>query len=85
MAVPELMRILLDDAHLEWDQAWDLTQQTFAYTNHTLLPEALEKWPVAWFETLLPRHLEIIYEINRRLLDSVRSRFPGDEGAPRDA
>jgi glycogen phosphorylase len=80
MAVPELMRILLDEAHLGWDQAWDITQRTLAYTNHTLLPEALEKWPVAWFEMLLPRHLEIIYEINRRLLDSVRTRFPGDEG-----
>ena len=80
LAIPELMRILLDEAHLEWDQAWNLTQQTFAYTNHTLLPEALEKWPVAWFETMLPRHLEIIYEINRRFLDSVRGRFPGDEG-----
>ncbi|PYV06403.1 MAG: glycogen phosphorylase, partial [Acidobacteria bacterium] len=79
MAVPELMRILLDDAHLDWDKAWDLTQRTLGYTNHTLLPEALEKWPVAWFEALLPRHLEIIYEINRRLLDSVRARFPGDE------
>jgi starch phosphorylase len=80
MAVPELMRILLDDAHLGWDEAWDLTQKTLAYTNHTLLPEALEKWPLHWFEMLLPRHLEIIFEINRRLLDSVRSRFPGDEG-----
>ena len=80
MAVPELMRILLDEAHLGWDQAWSLTQRTLAYTNHTLLPEALEKWPVAWFEMMLPRHLEIVYEINRRLLDSVRTRFPGDEG-----
>src|SRR5256712_2501896 len=80
IAVPELMRILLDEAHLGWDQAWDLTQQTLAYTNHTLLPEALEKWPLAWFETLLPRHLGIIVEINRRLLDDVRRRFPGDEG-----
>jgi len=80
MAVPELMRILLDEAKLGWDQAWALTQQTLAYTNHTLLPEALEKWPVAWFEILLPRHLEIIYEINRRLLDSVRTRFRGDDG-----
>jgi starch phosphorylase len=78
MAVPEMMRILLDDAHLEWDHAWELTQQTLAYTNHTLLPEALEKWPVEWFETLLPRQLEIIYEINRRLLDSIQTRFPGD-------
>src|SRR5262245_674111 len=80
IAVPELMRILLDEAQLGWDQAWGLTQRTLAYTNHTLLPEALEKWPVASFELLLPRHLEIIYEINRRLLDDVRRRFPGDEG-----
>ena len=79
LAVPELMRILLDDAHLAWDQAWDITQRTLAYTNHTLLPEALEKWPLAWFEMLLPRHLEIIFEINRRFLDAVRARFPGDE------
>jgi starch phosphorylase len=80
MAVAELLRILLDDAHLGWDQAWDLTKRTLAYTNHTLLPEALEKWPAAWFEILLPRHLEIIYEINKRLLDETRQRFPGDEG-----
>jgi starch phosphorylase len=80
LAVPELMRILLDDARLGWDQAWDITQRTLAYTNHTLLPEALEKWPLAWFEMLLPRHLEILFEINRRLLDAVRSRFPGDDG-----
>lgn len=79
IAVPELMRILLDEAHLGWDKSWDITQKSLGYTNHTLLPEALEKWPVAWFEMLLPRHLEIIYEINRRLLDSVRTRFPGDE------
>jgi starch phosphorylase len=79
MAVPELMRILLDEAHLGWDQAWDLTRRTLAYTNHTLLPEALEKWPLRWFEVLLPRHLEIIFEINRRLLDAVRDRFPGDD------
>jgi len=80
MSVPELMHILLDDVHLGWDEAWDLTQKTLAYTNHTLLPEALEKWPLEWFETFLPRHLEIILEINRRLLDSVRTRFPGDDG-----
>ncbi len=78
LAVPELMRILLDEAKLEWGQAWDLTQRTLAYTNHTLLPEALEKWPLPWFETMLPRQLEIIYEINRHLLDDVRTRFPGD-------
>ena len=80
LAVPELMRILLDDAKLGWDEAWDITKRTLAYTNHTLLPEALEKWPVIWFEMLLPRQLEIIYEINRRLLDDVRVKFPGDEG-----
>ena len=80
MAVPELMRILLDDAHLGWEEAWDLTRRTLAYTNHTLLPEALEKWPVEGFEVLVPRQLEIIYEINRRLLEDVRKSFPGDEG-----
>ena len=80
LAVPELLRILLDEAHLGWDQAWDLTQRTLAYTNHTLLPEALEKWPLAWFELLLPRHLEIILEINRRLLAALQERFPGDAG-----
>jgi starch phosphorylase len=80
MAVPELMRILLDEAKLGWDQAWDLTRRTLAYTNHTLLPEALEKWPLPWFAALLPRQLEIIYEINRRFLDQVRTRFPGDDG-----
>jgi starch phosphorylase len=80
MAVLELMRILLDDARLAWDAAWDLTRATLAYTNHTLLPEALEKWPIEWFQTLLPRHLEIAYEINRRLLDDVLARYPGDTG-----
>jgi glycogen phosphorylase len=80
MAVAELMCILLDQAGLGWDDAWDLTTRTLAYTNHTLLPEALEKWPVRFFEIALPRHLEIIYEINRRFLDEVRTRFPGDDG-----
>ena len=80
LAVAELMRILLDDAGLGWDEAWDLTTRTLAYTNHTLLPEALEKWPLPWFEKLLPRQLEIIYEINRRFLDEVRTKFPGDDG-----
>ncbi|HEX2941022.1 MAG TPA: glycogen/starch/alpha-glucan phosphorylase [Rhodopila sp.] len=80
LAIPELMRILLDEAGLGWDMAWDLTRQTLAYTNHTLLPEALERWPVAWFEELLPQHLEIIYEINRRILNEVRFHFPRDEG-----
>ncbi len=79
LAVPELMRILLDDAHLGWDQAWDICRRTLAYTNHTLLPEALEKWPLEWFQLMLPRHLEIILEINRRLLDDVRASSPGDE------
>ena len=80
LAVPELMRILLDQAHLGWDEAWDLTRRTLAYTNHTLLPEALEKWPLRWFEVLLPRQLEIILEIDRRLTAEVRTGFPGDEG-----
>jgi glycogen phosphorylase len=80
MAVPELMRLLLDDAHLGWEAAWEITQRTLAYTNHTLLPEALEKWPVEWFSSVAPRLLEIIYEINRRFLDEVRSKHPEDEG-----
>jgi starch phosphorylase len=79
MAVAELMRILLDEARLGWDEAWDLTVRCLAYTNHTLLPEALERWPVDLFELALPRLLEIIYEINRRFLAEVRSRFPQDE------
>jgi starch phosphorylase len=78
MAVTELMRILLDDAKLGWDEAWRLTIRSLAYTNHTLLPEALEKWPVRWFETIIPRHLEIIYEINRRFLAEVQAKYPGD-------
>ena len=80
LAVPELMRILVDQVHLGWDDAWRITQNTLAYTNHTLLPEALEKWPVALFEDMLPRQLEIIYEINRRFLGDIRGRFPGDQG-----
>ncbi len=83
LAVPELMRVLLDEAHLPWDQAWDLTRRSLAYTNHTLLPEALEKWPVAYFEHIIPRNLEIIYEINRRFLDGVRTRFAGDDARVR--
>jgi len=79
LAVPELMRILIDQIHLGWNDAWHITQNTLAYTNHTLLPEALERWPVAWFEQLFPRQLEIIYEINRRFLGDVRGRFPGDK------
>ena len=80
LAVAELMRILVDSAGLGWDDAWELTRNTLAYTNHTLLPEALEKWPVQLFERVAPRLLEIIYEINRRFLDDVRKRYPNDLG-----
>lgn len=79
VAVAELMRLLVDDHRLGWDEAWTVTRKTFAYTNHTLLPEALEKWAVGLFDKLLPRHLEVVYEINRRFLDEVRARFPGDD------
>jgi starch phosphorylase len=79
IAVAELMRLLVDEHQLDWDRAWNVTRQTIAYTNHTLLPEALEKWSLGLFSSLLPRHLEIIYEINRRFLDEVRARFPGDD------
>ncbi|MGH8290713.1 MAG: glycogen/starch/alpha-glucan phosphorylase [Steroidobacteraceae bacterium] len=79
LCVAELMRILLDQARLSWDEAWELTVRTLAYTNHTLLPEALERWPVELFEVFIPRHLEIVYEVNRRFLDDVRRLYPGDE------
>ena len=79
VAIPELMRLLMDDYQLGWDQAWNIARKTFAYTCHTLLPEALEKWPLDLFGDLLPRHLEIVYEINSRFLDEVRDRFPGDD------
>jgi starch phosphorylase len=79
LAVAELMRVLLDEAHLSWEQAWDISVRTLAYTNHTLLPEALERWPVRFFDVLIPRHLEIVYEINRRFIDELRARFPSDE------
>jgi len=80
LAVPELMRILLDDVHLGWDEAWDITQRTLAYTNHTLLPEALEKWPLHYFKQIIPRQLEIIFEINHRFLGEVRRQYPNDVG-----
>jgi starch phosphorylase len=79
IGVAELMRLLVDVRQIDWDEAWDITVATFGYTNHTLLPEALEKWPLAMFAESLPRHLEIIYEINRRFLDEVSAKFPGDE------
>jgi len=79
VAIVELLRILIDEYYLTWEKAWPLVVQTFASTQHTLLPEALEKWPVSLFERLLPRHIELIYEINRRFLEEVRQRWPGDE------
>ena len=82
IAIPELMRILVDDERMEWEQAWDICTATFGYTNHTVLPEALEQWPVALMESVLPRHVQIIYEINQRFLDSVVESFPGDGDRP---
>jgi starch phosphorylase len=79
LAIPELMRLLIDVHDLGWDEAWDLVRRSVSYTNHTLLPEALETWPLPLIARLLPRHLEIIYEINRRFLDEVRTKFPGDD------
>jgi starch phosphorylase len=79
VAVAELMRLLVDEHAVPWDKAWEITTKTFSYTNHTLLPEALERWPLPLFQRLLPRHLEIVFEINKRFLDDVRARFPGEE------
>jgi len=78
LAIPELMRVLIDIEGLEWDDAFRVTQRTFAYTNHTILPEALEQWPVWFFEQILPRHLQIVYEINEQFLKEIKERFPGD-------
>ncbi len=83
IAVAELMRLLVDEHLLPWEQAWEITRKSLAYTNHTLLPEALESWPLPLFAELLPRHLEIIYEINRRFLDEVRLKYPLNEDRPR--
>ncbi len=79
IAIAELMRLLVDEHDMDWEPAWEIVRKTFAYTNHTLLPEALEKWPLPLFQSILPRHLEIIYEINRHFLDEARARYPGDE------
>ena len=79
IAVAELMRLLVDEHQMDWDVAWEITRKTFSYTNHTLLPEALEKWPLSLFGQLLPRHLEIIYEINSRFLEEVRSKYNADD------
>jgi len=79
IAIPELMRLLIDVIKIDWDTAWEISTKTFAYTNHTLLPEALEKWSVEMLGRVLPRHLEIIYEINKRFLDSVREKYPNDD------
>ncbi|MCY7392740.1 MAG: glycogen/starch/alpha-glucan family phosphorylase, partial [Leptolyngbyaceae cyanobacterium CAN_BIN12] len=78
IAVAELMRLLMDEHGMEWDKAWGIVTKTLAYTNHTLLPEALERWPISLFGSMLPRHLEIIYEINRHFLDDIRIKFPDD-------
>ena len=78
LAIPELMRVLIDLEHIEWNDAWEITRKTFAYTNHTILPEALEQWPVWFFEQILPRHLQIVYDINERFMSDIKARFPDD-------
>jgi starch phosphorylase len=78
LAIPELMRVLIDLEHVDWEDAWQITRKTFAYTNHTILPEALEQWPVWFFEQILPRHLQIVYDINERFIEDIKARFPGD-------
>src|SRR5262249_13196719 len=83
LAIPELMRLLVDVEELDWDEAWDLTTRTFGYTNHTVMPEALERWPVSLLGAMLPRHLAILYEINARFLSQVRTRFGHDDGLVR--
>ncbi|MEM9448735.1 MAG: glycogen/starch/alpha-glucan phosphorylase [Cyanobacteria bacterium P01_E01_bin.6] len=79
VTVAELMRLLIDEYGVDWDEAWEITQRSVAYTNHTLLPEALERWPLPLFQSLLPRHLEIIFELNHRFIQDVKAKFPGDE------
>jgi len=83
LGIPELMRLLVDVYGVNWDEAWEITKRSFAFTNHTIMQEALEKWPINLFEKLLPRHLQIVFEINRRFLNEVRAKFPGDEGKAR--
>ncbi|QWV99167.1 glycogen/starch/alpha-glucan phosphorylase [Geomonas nitrogeniifigens] len=82
LAIPELMRVLIDEEGVDWEDAWEITRKTFAYTNHTILPEALEQWPVWFFEQILPRHLQIVYEINERFLKEIREQFPDEPERP---